>query len=259
MADRIGGSVDARLGLTAQGAVEGMVRSRAVPVTEGAVPRAPAAVGRADIARLLQQATAERDAGALEQAEDLYWPALDLAIEYRSRQQEGWAWDGLGSCRARHRDHGMALRFFTRADRLADETGDTLLKAWCLHNFGSLRREHGDVPAARDFFEQCLAVAEAHQRPVPAGWTHHQLAELARDESDARQELEHYAAAARAGLACHDDALAGWSLIHLARCTEQSGALGEANDHYVQAAGIGSRFDAEMLRQAEEGLARTGR
>ncbi|MEU9141965.1 caspase family protein [Streptomyces sp. NPDC048404] len=213
--------------------------------------------GPEDIGRLLERATEERDSGALDRAEEHYWSALDLAIEHGARRQLGWAWDGLGSCRWRAGDFEMALRFFTRADRLADETGDPLLKAWCLHNFGTYHREHHAVTAAKDFFERSLTVADIHECHPAAGWTHHQLAELARAEGDTHREREHYEAAARAGLACDDGHLAGWSLIHVALCAEHCGDLSPAGEHYAHALEIGTRIDQRwMVEKAESGLAR---
>ncbi|MDX3580235.1 protein kinase domain-containing protein [Streptomyces europaeiscabiei] len=213
--------------------------------------------GLSDIDRLLEQATKERDEGALDQAEDHYRSALDLAIQHRARQKEGRAWDGLGSCRWRSGDHEMALKFFTRAARLADETDDTHLKAWSLYNFGVYRHHRGELAAAKDFLEQALAMAEAHQCPAAAGWTHHQLAEVAQTEGDTIQEEEHYAAALRVGLASDDDGLTGWSLVHVARCAERSSDLPQAGEHYARALEIGTRIhDKWMVREAEEGLAR---
>ncbi|MFE2531570.1 caspase family protein [Streptomyces sp. NPDC059371] len=213
--------------------------------------------GSADIDRLLEQAMQERDADALDQAEDRYWSALDLAIEHGTRRQQGWAWDGLGSCRWRARDFETALKFFTRADRLADETGDALLKAWSLHNFGTYQREHHNVTAAKDFFERSLAVSDIHQCHTAAGWTHHQLAELARDDGDTRREREHYEAAARVGSAGDNPHLAGWSRIHVAQCAEHSGDLSQAGEHYAHALEIGTRIHQRwMVERAETGLAR---
>ncbi|MFM9596629.1 serine/threonine-protein kinase [Streptomyces scabiei] len=213
--------------------------------------------GLSDIDRLLEQATKERDEGALDQAEDHYRSALDLAVQHRARQKEGRAWDGLGSCRWRSGDHETALKFFTRAARLADETGDTHLKAWSLYNFGVYRHHRGELAAARDFLEQALAVAEAHQCPAAAGWTHHQLAELAQAEDDPLREEEHYAAALRVGLASDDDGLTGWSLVHVARCAERSNDLPRAGELYARALEIGTRIhDQWMVREAEEGRAR---
>ncbi|MFB7655959.1 MULTISPECIES: caspase family protein [unclassified Streptomyces] len=213
--------------------------------------------GLADIDNLLDQAAEERDAGALEQAEDHYRSALDLAIQHRARRKEGWAWDGLGSCRWRDRDPEMALKFFIRADRLADETDDAHLKAWSLYNFGVYRHARRELSAAKNFFEQALAVAETHRCPAAAGWTHHMMAELAHAEGDVSQEREHYAAAVRFGLASHDDVLAGWSLIHAARCGERSGDFTQAGEHYARALEIGARIHhSDMVQDAEVGLAR---
>ncbi|WP_406352105.1 caspase family protein [Streptomyces sp. NBC_00658] len=213
--------------------------------------------GLADLDSLLEQATEERNEGALEQAEDHYWSALDLAIQHRARRKEGWAWDGLGSCRWRVDDPEMALRFFTRADRLADETGDAHLKAWSLYNFGVYRNGRGELAAAKDFLERALAVADTHRCPAAAGWSHHKMAELARSEEDAHQEREHYAAAARVALASHDDGLAGWSLYHVARCAERSGDFPQAGEQYARALEIGARIHNHwMVQKAEAGLAR---
>lgn len=213
--------------------------------------------GLAEIDSLLEQATKERDKGALDQAEDHYWSALDLAIEHRARQKEGWAWDGLGSCRWRNGDPEMALRFFTRAHRLADETDDTHLQAWSLYNFAVYRRSRRELAAAKDFFERALAVSDAHDCPAAAGWTHHQLAEVAQDEEDARQEEKHYAAALRVGLDSGDDKLTGWSLIHVARCAERSSDVSQVGENYTRALEIGARIrDKWMIKEAEEGLAR---
>ena len=223
-------------------------------VVEGLPTAGP---GLADIDSLLEQATKERDGGALDQAEDHYRSALDLAIQHRVRRKEGWAWDGLGSCRWRNRDHEMALKFFTRADRLADETDDAHLKAWSLYNFGVYRHARSELAAAKDFFERALAVADTHRCPAAAGWTHHMMAELAQDEGDACQEREHYAAALRVGLASDDDVLAGWSLIHLARCAERSCGFPQAGEHYARVLEIGARSHHHgMVQEAEEGLAR---
>jgi uncharacterized caspase-like protein len=229
----------------------------AVGETAGRPPAA--AVDPAEIQSLLDQATEERESDAREQAEERYWTALDLAIQHRARRQEGWAWDGIGSCRWRAGDFGMAVKFFTRALRIADETGDALLKAWSLHNFGVDRCEQGDVPAAMDFFERSLAVSDAHRCHTPAGWTRHNLAELARAEGNLDQEREHYEAAARAGLAGQNDYLVGWSLIHAAKSAEQTGDLALAHDHYRHALEVGSGLHPRWIAEAaEEGLARVG-
>ncbi|MCZ4101947.1 caspase, EACC1-associated type [Streptomyces sp. H39-C1] len=217
----------------------------------------PAGPGPVDLESLLEQATEERDGGALEQAEEHYWSALDLAIQHRARRNEGWAWDGLGSCRWRAGDFEMALKFFIRADRIADETGDALLKAWCLHNFGVHRREHGDVVAAKDFFEQSLGVSDIPQCYTAAGWTHHQMAELAHEEGNADQEREHYAAAVRAGQASGNETLVGWTLIRVAKSAERSGDSSQAGEHYARALEIGARIRHQwMVHEAEEGRVR---
>lgn len=234
------------------------VAAAAVCVGEAAERTPAAGAGPAGIDDLLKQATKERDAGAPEQAEERYWSALDLAIQQRARRQEGWAWDGIGSCRWRAGDFEMAQRFFTRADRLAEETGDALLKAWSLHNFGVYQRQHGDVEAAKDFFQRSLTVSDVHQCYPAAGWTRHQMAELARAEGNAHQEREHYEAAVRAGQACHDGPLTGWSLIQVAQCAEHSGDRAQASGHYTRALEVGSRIhDQWMVSKAEKGLART--
>ncbi|MGW1618784.1 caspase, EACC1-associated type [Streptomyces sp. NPDC002172] len=215
------------------------------------------AAGPAEIQDLIDQATEERDAGAPEQAEERYWSALDLAIEHRARRQEGWAWDGLGSCRWRAGDFAMALRFFTRADRIADETGDMLLKTWSLYNFGVDRREHGDVSTAKDFFRRALSVADVHRCHTAAGWIHHQMAKMAHAEGDADQEREHYEAAVHNGLAGHNESLTGWSLVHVAMCAEQAGDLTQASEHYRRAVEVSSRLRPRWIAQeAEKGLVR---
>ncbi|MEW1909056.1 serine/threonine-protein kinase [Kitasatospora sp. NPDC085895] len=218
-----------------------------------------AAAGATDIDELLRRATRERDHGDLHRAEDAYWSALDLAIQLRSRRQEGWAWDGLGSCRSRADDPDMAVRFFTRAARIADETDDALLRAWSLHNFGTHRRRKGEPAAAEEYFEQALAVAEArHHCTAPAGWTHHQLAELAAEAGDPLREKEHYAAAVRVAAGSGEDELAGWSLFNLARCEERAAEREEAREHYGRVLEIGTRIGNRwMVEHAEEGLGRT--
>ncbi|WP_181803434.1 caspase, EACC1-associated type [Streptomyces shenzhenensis] len=236
--------------------------SRAVSAAAAAVGEAagqpPTAAPRpADIQNLIDQATEERDAGARERAEERYWSALDLAIQHHARRQEGWAWDGLGACRWRAGDFEMALKFFTRADRIADETGDALLKAWSLYNFGMDRREHRDFPAAKDFFKRSLAVADVHRCHTAAGWTHHQMAELAHEEGNARQKREHYEAAVQNGLAGHNHSLTGWSLFHVAICAEQAGDLAQASEHYGRTLEIGSRSHQKwMVQEAEKALTR---
>jgi tetratricopeptide (TPR) repeat protein len=216
--------------------------------------------GHAAIDRLLSQATEERDRGALDRAEDGFWTALDLAIQRHARRQEGWAWDGLGSCRWRADDPEMAMRFFARADRIAEETDDALLRAWCLHNLGTYRRKRGEPATAKTLFEQALTLAHAHRLAAPAGWTHHQLAEMAAEAGDAHREKEQYAAAANVGLDSGDDALAGWSLFNMARCEERARELHEAREHYAQALEIGTRSQNPwMIEQSNEGLQRSRR
>ncbi|MCU7826883.1 protein kinase domain-containing protein [Kitasatospora sp. DSM 101779] len=214
--------------------------------------------GAADIDELLRRATRERDGGDVHRAEDTYWSALDLAIRQHARQQEGWAWDGLGSCRSRADDPDMAMRFFTRAARIADETDDTLLRAWSLHNFGAHRRRKGEPAAAKDYFERALAMAETPRCAAAAGWTHHQLAELAAEDGDRRREKEHYAAAARVALDSDEDELAGWSLYNLARCEEHAAEVPQAREHYRHALEIGTRISNRwMVEHSENALGRT--
>ncbi|WP_329611535.1 serine/threonine-protein kinase [Kitasatospora herbaricolor] len=213
--------------------------------------------GAAAIDRLLGQATEEREKGALDRAEDTYWTALDLAIQRNAPRQQGWAWDGLGSCRWRAGDPETAMRFFTRAARMAEVTDDALMGAWSLHNFGTYWRGRGEPARATDFFRQALSLANAHQCAAAAGWTHHQLAELAAEAGDTRQEKEHYAAAARIGSDAGDYVLSGWSLFNTARCEERAHDLQQAREHYAQAKETGLRISNRwMVEQSEEGLQR---
>ncbi|WP_190210668.1 protein kinase domain-containing protein [Kitasatospora indigofera] len=213
--------------------------------------------GAAAIDRLLGQATEERENGALDRAEDTYWTALDLAIQRNAPRQQGWAWDGLGSCRWRAGDPETAMRFFTRAARTAELTDDALMGAWSLHNFGTYWRGRGEPARATDFFRQALTLANAHQCAAAAGWTHHQLAELAAEDGDTRQERNNYAAAARIGSDAGDDVLAGWSLFNTARCEERTKDLQQAREHYAQAREIGLRISNRwMAEQSEERLQR---
>ncbi|WP_327398711.1 tetratricopeptide repeat protein [Streptomyces sp. NBC_01288] len=206
---------------------------------------------------LLRQAHEQREAGDLGRAEDCYRSAIDLAIEHRARQKEGWAWDGLGSCHWRDGDPEMALKFFTRANRIADETDDRLLKAWSLYNFGMYWRRRPELAKAKDFFERALTVANTHQCYAAAGWTHHELAELARDQGETHLDWEHYGIAAQIGLESDDDVLAGWSMTCVGKCAERSGELEQARDYYARALGIGARIHhQDMVHKAEEGLAR---
>ena len=209
----------------------------------------------AEIDGLLQQASHDRR-GLPDQAEQGYWSALDLAIQHRVRGKEGHAWDGLGACRWRAGDREMALKFFTRADRIADEVNDFWLNAWCLYNFGVYWRRAPAPAAAKDFFEQALAVADAHGCHAAAAWTHHEMAELARDQKDAQQEQEHYAQAARIGLDAGDDVLEGLSLMQLAGCAERADDPLQAAEHYTRVLQIGTRIShQDMIRDAEQRLA----
>ncbi len=211
----------------------------------------------ADLDGLLAKGTEAREAGEFARAEDHYWSALDLAIAHRARDKEGWAWDGIGSCRWRSGDHETAMKFFTQAERVADATGNGALKAWSLYNFGVYRHRCHEPSAAREFFEQALAVAEAHQNHEAVGWTLHMLAELAGERGDSQQESEHYGTAARVGLDSGDDGLAGWSLYHAAKCAERSGDLAGAVNDFGRALEIGRRIrDRWMVQKSEEGLAR---
>jgi tetratricopeptide (TPR) repeat protein len=214
---------------------------------------------RAEIQHLLDQATEERDAGQVEQAEDRYWAALDLALQERARRQEGWAWDGIGSCRWRAEDFGTAMRFFVRADRIADEVGDTKLKAWCLCNFGDYQRKQEKTRAAKELYEQSLAVAVAGGHHMSAGWTHHRLAELALAEKNVDRAWGHYEAAARHGVADENRSLEGWSLIHLAECEEAAGNLAQAHARFLEAARVGRGLQPPWVaKAAAKGLARIG-
>ena len=223
-----------------------------------AAARAPDSVV-AEIESLLQQAADRRGRGVLDQAEQGYWSALDLAIQYRARWEQGRAWDGLGSCRWRGGDHETALAYFTRADRVADEVDDFWLKAWCLYNFGVYWRRAHAPTAAKEFFEQALTVADAHSCYPAAGWTHHEMAELAREQEDPEREREHFAQAAQIGLDSGDGSLAGQSLVLLARCAERGGDLRQAGEHYARALDIGTRgHHQDVIRKAKEGLGRIG-
>ncbi|WP_052391088.1 protein kinase domain-containing protein [Streptomyces sp. NRRL B-24484] len=235
--------------------------SQAVEVSQavGAVAAAEATgPGPDDIDELLRRATRERDRGDVPRAEDTYWSALDLAIRLHARLQEGWAWDGLGSCRWRADDPDMALRFYQRAACIAEETRDPLMRAWSLHNFGTHRRKKGEPEAARGYFEQALAVAEDERCTAPAGWTHHQLAELAAEDGDPLREKEHYAAAVHVARGTREEELAGWSLYNLARCEERAGDLPAAREHYAGVLEVGARIPNRwMVEHAEEALGRT--
>lgn len=212
----------------------------------------------ADIEALLQRGKNVRDAGALEEAEEYFRSALDLAIARRARGQEGWAWDGLGSCSWREGHHELALKFFTRADRIADETNDVLLKAWCLYNFGVYWRRRRKPAVAKKFLEQALAVADSDDCQKAAGWTHHELAEWEREQGNTRQEREHYEAAVRIGLTSQDDVLAGWSLVNAAWCAERAGDAVLAGLHFAHALEVGTRVGhQDIVGRAVEGLART--
>ncbi|MFF1872076.1 protein kinase [Kitasatospora herbaricolor] len=209
--------------------------------------------GAAAIDRLLAQATEEREKGALDRAEDIYWTALDLAIQRNAGRQQGWAWDGLGSCRWRAGDPETAMRFFTRAARMAEVTDDALMRAWSLYNFGTYWRGRGEPAQAADFFRQALDWADAHQCAAAAGWTLHQMAELAAEDGDTRQEKEHYAAAGRIGSDSGDDVLAGWSLFNTARCEERAHDRRRAREHYAQALEIGLRIPNRWMVEQSKG------
>ncbi|MFJ9543901.1 tetratricopeptide repeat protein, partial [Streptomyces sp. NPDC101225] len=234
------------------------VSAAAASEVEGTEGPPPADSAPAEIDSLLKRARDEREQGLLDRAEEHFWSALDLAIQHRVRHKEGWAWDGLGSCRWRSEDREMAFKFFTRADRVADETADARLKAWTLYNFGAYHYVHRKAAApAKEFLQQALSVADRHQYHSPAGWTHHLLAELAHDQEDSAQEREHYTAALRIGRASDDDSLTGWSLYHLAKCAEHSGDPAQAREHYAQAMEIGTRIGNRwMIRKPGEALSR---
>lgn len=207
------------------------------------------------IQSLLDQATRERDSGGVERAEDLYWNALDLAISLGSRRREGWAWDGLGSCRWRQGDPAMAVRFFTRALAIGEETGDTHLQAWSLSNFGVAGAGHDDA-AAKVYFRRALAIAREHGHLGALGWTSHHLAALLRDD-DAAAARELDREALRAGEDSGEPSLTGWSLIHLAESAEKASSPGEAAEFFRRALTIGRGMpDHWMTVRAEEGLAR---
>lgn len=245
--------------------VAGLVRERdalaeRVAVLEAAVAGQVAESVRAEAGRLLRHATDRRDNGGLDEAEEGYWSALDLAIQHRARQQQGRAWDGLGSCRWRRGDHETALAYYTRADRIADEVHDHWLKAWCLYNFGLYWDHAGDQAKAEEFTRRALSVADEHDCPAAAGWAHNHIAELARGRKDFEQAREHYAQAVRLGLDAGGDYLAGLGLVRLGECDERGGELRQAGEHFAHALDIAARAPHhDLVRMAEEGLGRVGR
>ncbi|MGI5170506.1 protein kinase domain-containing protein [Spirillospora sp. CA-253888] len=220
--------------------------------TTGSRPTRIDGASTAEVQSLLDRATRERDDGALDRAEDLYWAALDLAIVLGSRAQQGWAWDGLGSCRWRSKDPTMATRFFTRALAIGEEVGDTHLQAWSLSNVGVGFAGH-DAQAAKSSFRRALALAREHDHLAALGWTSHELAALLRaDDPDAARDL--YRTALEAGDALGDLDLTGWSLIHLAESLEEGD--GEAAALFDRALAIGrDKPNRWMKERAEKGLA----
>ncbi len=217
--------------------------------------RHPSSARVAEIQGLLDQATKDRNNGALDEAEAQYRSALDLAIHQGARRQEGWAWDGLGACRWRQDDPEMAVKFFTRALNIAEDLDDALLRAWSFYNFGVCQRRRGDLTAAEDYFTQALALADTHGFSAVAGWTYHHCAELALGRGDLPREREMYAAALRACADVNDDVLTGWSLIRVAECAAKAGEVNEAIERYRQALAIGTRTSNYwMTRHAQEAL-----
>ncbi|MFJ1754104.1 serine/threonine-protein kinase [Kitasatospora sp. NPDC088134] len=227
--------------------------------TSSGGPAEGTAEGAAAIDALLRRASAERDGGDRGRAEDLYWTALDLAIRRHARGQQGWAWDGLGSCRWRAEDHETAARYFGMAERIAEETDDPLLRTWCLHNLGLYRHRKGEHARGADLLAQALALAEAHRYATPAGWVHYQLAKVAAEGGDPAGERASYAAAARAGRDAGNDSLAGWSLVRLGGCDERAGDVRAAVEHYALAREAGGRTaNRWLVQEAEEALRRLG-
>ncbi|WP_339155890.1 serine/threonine-protein kinase [Actinomadura luteofluorescens] len=262
--------------------------ARAEGIAFGLHAIAAAAGDRVLAARsLLDQAHAARGSGRLDRAEPLFEEARDASAAVGSRQDEGWALDGIGVC-LRHRDEdGPAGEAFAAALAVAEEVGDTVLRAWNLCNLGDLALRRGDRRAAaarydealtasldhpeiqvealvgrartalklkdhetaESLFERAARAAEGIDHLRQAGWAWYDRGESARGRGKHDRANDALEAALAIATRIEDRLMEGWTLCKLAGCLRDTGARSEAIARYEQARDVADSLGDAKMRQ----------
>ncbi|GAA1787944.1 protein kinase domain-containing protein [Actinomadura chokoriensis] len=162
---------------------------------------------------LLDQAHAARYSGRFDRAETLFEQARGACAAVRARQDEGWAWDGIGVCRHRRGEYASAGEAFAAALAIAEEVGDTVLRAWNLCNLGSLALRRGDDAEAAARYDAGVAASGEHPDIQIEALNGRARCALAQDEPEAAESL--YRRAARAAKEIGDDRREGWAWYDL--------------------------------------------
>lgn len=163
---------------------------------------------------LLDQAHAARHSGRFDRAEALFEQARGACAAVRARRDEGWAWDGIGVCRHRRGAYGPAEEAFAAALAIAEEVGDTALRAWNLCNLGSLALRRGDAGEAAARYEAGVAASGEHPDIQIEALTGRARCALKQDDPDTAESL--YRRAAHAAAEIGDHGRAGWAWYDLA-------------------------------------------
>jgi tetratricopeptide (TPR) repeat protein len=185
---------------------------------------------------LLDQAHAARYAERFDRAETLFEQARVASAAVRARQDEGWAWDGIGVCRHRRGEYAAAEEAFAAALAIAEEVGDTALRAWNLCNLGSLALRRA-AHTAREIGD--------HRRE---GWAWYDLGESARGRKGfdvARDALE---STLRIATEHGDRLMEGWTRCKLGGCLRDTGGRDEAIAMYEQARDVADLLNDKKMR-----------
>ncbi|MFB4304978.1 tetratricopeptide repeat protein [Actinomadura sp. GTD37] len=235
---------------------------------------------------LLDQAHAARYSGRLDRAETLFEEARDGSAAVRARQDEGWAWDGVGVCRHGRGEYDAAGQAFAAALAIAEEVGDTVLRAWNLCNLGSLALRRGDAADAAARYDAGVAASREHpdiqhealagrarcalaqdepenaellyRRAAQAareignhggaGWAWYDLGESARGRESFDAAREALESALRIATEHGDRLMEGWTRCKLAGCLRDTGAKDEAVAMYEKARDVADRLNDEKMR-----------
>lgn len=235
---------------------------------------------------LLDQAHAARYSDRFDRAETLFEQARGASAAVRARQDEGWAWDGIGVCRYRRGEYDTAGEAFAAALAIAEEVGDTALRAWNLCNLGSLALRRDDTAEAAARYDEGVAASREHpdiqiealngrarcalaqREPEAAESLYRRAAHTAREIGDHRREGWAWydlgeSARGRKGFDAAGDALQsalhiatehgdrlmeGWTRCKLAGCLRDTGGRDEAIAMYGQARDVADLLNDTKMR-----------
>ncbi|NVI86378.1 serine/threonine protein kinase [Actinomadura sp. BRA 177] len=235
---------------------------------------------------LLDQAHAARYSDMFDRAETLFERARDASAAVGARQDEGWAWDGVGVCRYRRDECDSAGEAFAAALAIAEEVGDTELRAWNLCNLGSLALRRGDAAAAAARYDEAVDASREHpeiqaealvggarcaldqRSPETAeslfrraahaardagnhsqvGWVWHDLGESARKREEYDVARDALESALHVAVEIGDRLMEGWTLCKLADCLRGIGDEREAIAMYEKALDIAASLNDEKMR-----------